>query len=325
MRVVNVADPQPRDRAGRRPHCTRPGVNPVDAYMRSGKYARLPDLPYTPGSDGAGIVKHVGEGVTGCAAGDRVYVAALGVRLGTYAEQHGRAPRASVHPLPDAQSRSARARRSAFRPRRPIARWCIRAQARAGETVLVHGASGGVGIAAVQLARGAGPARHRHRRQRAGACAPPGAAGAARRAEPSRGWLRGEAMPEATGGKGVDVMLEMLANVNLDKDLGLLAPRGRVVVDRQPRAYRNRPASDDGEGVGGSGHDPLGDDARGDPADSRGARSGAGDRRAAPARRPRAAARTGGGGTSRDPREIARLGKIVLTIHLRGDSNADTT
>ena len=60
------------------------GVNPVETYIRAGKYARLPDLPYTPGSDGAGRVEAVGPDVTGFAPGDRVYV--FGSLTGTYAE-----------------------------------------------------------------------------------------------------------------------------------------------------------------------------------------------------------------------------------------------
>src|SRR5205823_2460050 len=63
------------------------GVNPVDTYVRSGAYARKPPLPYTPGSDGAGVVEAVGEGVGGVAPGDRVYVAGTAdPSLGTYAE-----------------------------------------------------------------------------------------------------------------------------------------------------------------------------------------------------------------------------------------------
>jgi len=51
------------------------GVNPYDTYMRNGAYAIKPPLPYTPGSDGAGVVEAVGEGVDKVKSGDRVYVA----------------------------------------------------------------------------------------------------------------------------------------------------------------------------------------------------------------------------------------------------------
>ena len=72
------------------------GVNPVEAYIRTGQYARLPELPYTPGGDGAGVVESLGEGVTGVAVGDRVYVAAFLGKTGTYAERIA-CQRAHVH------------------------------------------------------------------------------------------------------------------------------------------------------------------------------------------------------------------------------------
>ena len=65
------------------------GVNPVDAYVRSGTYARKPSLPYVPGSDGAGVIERVGSQVTAFAPGDRVYLGPDGVAVsgaGTYAE-----------------------------------------------------------------------------------------------------------------------------------------------------------------------------------------------------------------------------------------------
>src|SRR5437899_6780316 len=60
------------------------GVNPVETYIRSGTYARLPELPYTPGNDGAGVIEQVGSDVNEFKAGDRVYTA--GSISGTYAE-----------------------------------------------------------------------------------------------------------------------------------------------------------------------------------------------------------------------------------------------
>ena len=50
------------------------GVNPVDAYMHTGTYARKPPLPYTPGQDGAGEIEAIGSDVTGFKPGDRVYI-----------------------------------------------------------------------------------------------------------------------------------------------------------------------------------------------------------------------------------------------------------
>lgn len=203
------------------------GVNPVDTYIRSGAYARKPSLPYIPGSDGAGVVESVGEGVERWRRGDRVYVAGTAVPgAGTYAEWTICGP-SQVHPLPDHLSFEQGAAvgvpygtawRALFQ----------RGGARPGETVLVHGASGGVGVAALQMARAAG--------MRTLGTAGTGAGAALARAEGAdlvfdhhaRDYA--EQILEATGGRGVDVVLEMLANVNLSRDLQLLAPRGRVVV-----------------------------------------------------------------------------------------------
>jgi NADPH2:quinone reductase len=128
------------------------GVNPVDTYIRAGGHAVKPALPYTPGMDAAGEVEAIGEGVTRVAVGDRVYVA--GTTTGAYAEQ-ALSNESRVHPLPRPLSYPqgaavnvpyATAYRALFQ----------RAKAVAAESVLVHGASGGVGIASVQLARAAG-------------------------------------------------------------------------------------------------------------------------------------------------------------------------
>jgi NADPH2:quinone reductase len=200
------------------------GVNPVDNYIRLGTYAIKPPLPYTPGSDAAGIVDSVGAGVVGFAPGDRVYVG--GTLTGAYAEQT-LAEAWQVHPLPSnvtfAQGAGVNVPyATAFRALFQVA------HAQPAETVLVHGASGGVGVAAVQLARAAG-------------LTVIGTGGTERGRElvvvegahhvldhHAPGYL--EELLKLTGGRGVDVVLEMLANVNLAKDLTVLAPKGRVVV-----------------------------------------------------------------------------------------------
>src|SRR5438034_6888854 len=128
------------------------GVNPVETYIRAGTYAYKPALPYAPGNDGAGVVEQVGPDVHQFKPGDRVYTA--GSLSGTYAE-FALCRAEQVHPLPAnvsfAQGAAmgtpyATAYRGLFQ----------RADAKSGETVLVHGASGGVGTAAVQLARARG-------------------------------------------------------------------------------------------------------------------------------------------------------------------------
>jgi len=74
------------------------GVNPYDTYMRAGVYAIKPPLPYTPGSDGAGVIEAVGEGINKVKNGDRVYVAKS--VTGAYAE-YALTLESQVHPLPD--------------------------------------------------------------------------------------------------------------------------------------------------------------------------------------------------------------------------------
>ena len=83
LRLEEVPTPQPGpDQVLMRMHAI--GINPVETYIRAGTYARLPELPYTPGNDGAGVVEQVGADVSEFKAGDRVYTA--GSISGTYAE-----------------------------------------------------------------------------------------------------------------------------------------------------------------------------------------------------------------------------------------------
>jgi len=222
MRIEEVPDPSPasgqvliRVRAV--------GVNPVEAYIRAGTYARKPSLPYTPGSDAGGTIEAAGAGVTSVAKGDRVYTHGIS---GAYAERVV-CDEANVHPLPD---------RVTFKQGAALGvpygtAWralFMRAKARAGEAVLVHGASGGVGIASVELARA-------HGLRVIGTAGTPeglklgrehGAHHMLNHREPD--YLQ-QVLP-LTGGAGVHLVLEMLANVNLDHDLDVLALHGRVVV-----------------------------------------------------------------------------------------------
>ena len=199
------------------------GVNPVDTYIRMGAYARKPNLPYTPGTDVGGVVKTVGPNVTRVKIGDRVYGHAV---IGGYAEV-ALCEEWQVHPLPQ---------RSSFQQGAAIGvpyatAWralLMRAQARPGETVLVHGASGGVGTAAVQIARAFGM-------QVIGTAGSEEGLALVRSQGAHHVLNHREAnylqrLLPLTGGRGVGVVLEMLANVNLDHDLDLLAPQGRVVV-----------------------------------------------------------------------------------------------
>jgi NADPH2:quinone reductase len=200
------------------------GINPVDTYLRSNTDNRGPKLPYTPGSDAAGVIEAVGPGVTAVKAGERVYVG--GSVSGAYAEM-SLCTEGQVHPLPSTVSF---AQGAAMNVPYATAYHALihRGHGAAGETVLVHGASGGVGIAAVQIARArgmtvigtAGTARGRQLVLEQGAhhVLDHGAPG----------YLK--ELTDLTGGRGTDVILEMLANVNLQQDLGVIAMRGRIVV-----------------------------------------------------------------------------------------------
>ena len=200
------------------------GVNPVEVYIRSGDYGALPALPYTPGSDAAGVVEAVGAGVRRVNPGERVYVGWS--QSGTYAQQ-AICLESQVHRLPPHISFEQGASlnipySAAFR-----ALW-QRGKAVPGEVLLVHGASGGVGMAAVQWARAAG-------------LTVIGTAGTEEGrhlvAEQGAHFVFDHQKPDylkeiiaVTEGRGVDIILEMLANVNLGKDLTILAAGGRVVV-----------------------------------------------------------------------------------------------
>jgi NADPH2:quinone reductase len=204
------------------------GVNPVDAYIRTGTYARVPALPYTPGTDAAGQVDAIGPAVTGLAVGDRVYVAATHARrcTGTYAS-HVVCDAGAVHALP---ARASFAQGAALGVPYPTAYRALfqKARLRPGETVLVHGASGSVGLAAVEFAAALG----------ATVIATAGSEGG-RTAAASRGAHHvldhhDEAhiaqVLALNGGRGADVIVEMLAHVNLVRDFDALGRAGRIVV-----------------------------------------------------------------------------------------------
>lgn len=200
------------------------GVNPVDTYIRTGTYARKPTLPYTPGSDGAGVIHSVGEGVKQIKEGDRVFV--CGSISGTYAE-YALCNATSVNHLPESISFSQGA--AIYVPYYTAYRALFqRLHAKAGETVLIHGASGGVGLAAVQLARAygikvigtAGTSEGENAVKKAGASLVFN--------HRQDGYVQN--ILDATDGHGADVIVEMLANASLTKDLQLAAVKGRIGV-----------------------------------------------------------------------------------------------
>ncbi len=200
------------------------GVNPVDSYIRSGIYPIKPELPYTPGLDASGVIIEIGPDVKHKKIGERVYV--FGSQTGCYAEQLV-CEEDQAYLLPAGIDFSAGA---ALGVPYSTAFYALNYRARAlpGETLLIHGASGAVGLAAIQIARASG-------------LRVIGTAGTQQGLEliKAQGVLAAlnhteenylAPVNELTCGTGVDVILEMLANINLDKDLKLLAKSGRVVI-----------------------------------------------------------------------------------------------
>lgn len=225
------------------------GVNPVDTYIRSGAYAVKPPLPYTPGTDGAGEVEAVGADVHDLHIGDRVYMFNdnSGVpRTGTYAD-HALCATSQLRRLPDSVSF---AQGAAIGIPYATAYYALfaRANARPGETAFVHGASGGVGTAAVQVARAHGMTVIGSAGTDRGmqAVRDQGADVVVNHKDPD--YLN--VLMQATGGRGVDVILETNAHINLDKDITLLARRGRIVlignrgrIEIDPRGIMGREAT----------------------------------------------------------------------------------
>jgi NADPH2:quinone reductase len=223
LKLQDVPDPKP-DSGQVLVRVKAAGVNPVDTYIRSGAYARKPNLPYTPGTDAAGVVESVGPGVKRFKSGDRVY--ANGTITGACAEL-ALCEESRVHPLP---SKTSFAQGAALGVPYGTAYRALfqRGRAKAGETMLVHGASGGVGIACVQFGRAfgmtvigtAGSDKGRALVMEQGA----------QHVLDHKAADYEKQIMSITEGRGVDLITEMLANVNLAKDLSMLALGGRVVV-----------------------------------------------------------------------------------------------
>lgn len=198
------------------------GINPVDTYIRTGTHAQKPSLPYTPGKDAAGIIEKIGESISKFKIGDRVLT--TGTLSGTYAE-FCLCEENQLIKLPENVSFEQGA--GVFVPYATAFRALFqKAKGKSGETVLIHGASGGVGTAAIQWAKNAGlkvvgTASSDEGRKLIGE------QGADFVFDHSKGNYLDE-ISDATG--GVDIILEMLANENLTKDFEVLKPFGRISI-----------------------------------------------------------------------------------------------
>jgi NADPH2:quinone reductase len=243
LKLQDVADPKP-DSGQVLVRVKAAGINPVDTYIRAGVYPRKPNLPYTPGTDAGGTVEAVGANVKAFKVGDRVYT--NGSITGVCAEL-ALCEESRVHHLPSKISFAQGAALgvpygTAFRA------LFQRGRGRAGESVLVHGATGGVGLACVQFARAAGFTVIGTGGSDKGRALV--AEQGAHHVLDHRASGYEKQLMDITEGRGVDLITEMLANVNLAKDLTLLAPGGRVVVignrgsiEINPRDAMSREAS----------------------------------------------------------------------------------
>jgi NADPH2:quinone reductase len=227
LELQNVPDPMPGP-AQVLVHVHTVGVNPYDTYMRTGNYAIKPPLPYTPGSDAAGVIAAVGSDVNDVALGARVFIGGTATHkaYGAYAEKVV-CERGQIHALP---GRLSFAQGAAINVPYVTA-WRalhMRGRIQPGETLFIHGASGSVGIAATQIARAWGLTVIGTAGTTAGLelVLAQGAAHALNHREPD--YL--DRLKDLTDGRGPDVILEDLANVNLDNDLTALAFGGRIVV-----------------------------------------------------------------------------------------------
>merc|ERR1712142_116136 len=201
------------------------GVNPVETYIREGQYSRLPDLPYTPGSDAAGYVQQLGRNVTTLKVGDRVFVSGTSTNTGSYS-QYVVSDSTYVFPLHPRLSFAQGASLGVpfFTAYKAL---ILRAETKPGETVLVHGASGAVGTAAVQIARAlgaivVGTAGTKEGMDVVSKCG-------AHHVFNHNHKNYDKKMVEHLG-TGFDVIIEHLANINLGHDIQMLKEKARVMI-----------------------------------------------------------------------------------------------
>merc|ERR1712240_37569 len=202
------------------------GVNPVETYIREGQYSRLPDLPYTPGSDAAGYVQQLGRNVTTLKVGDRVFVSGTSTNTGSYS-QYVVSDSTYVFPLHPRLSFAQGASLGVpfFTAYKAL---ILRAETKPGETVLIHGASGAVGTAAVQIARALGAVVVGTAGTKDGmdVVAKCGAHHVFNHNHKSYE----KKMLEQTNNEGFDVIIEHLANINLGHDVQMLKRDARIMV-----------------------------------------------------------------------------------------------
>ena len=218
----DVPDPPPPGPGEIRVRIGARGVQYVDVLMLAGKYQFRPEPPYIPGGEAAGEVISVGPDVTRFKPGDRVMSRHT---LGAFAEQ-GNAKAALCDLVPDGMSLESA---GVFRGAYTTAYHALlqRGRLAAGEWVLVHGAAGGIGIAAIQVAKvfGAKVIATASGEAKRAACLEEGADHAI---EYRGGFI--DQVKELTGGRGVDIVYDPIGDKVADDSLRCLAWGGRLLI-----------------------------------------------------------------------------------------------
>lgn len=196
------------------------GVNYPDGLLVQGLYQMRPDLPFVPGMEAAGTVVAVGPQVSGIAPGDRV---ATICTLGGYAEQVA-SPAAQVFPIGDMDAAEVCALMVAYGTSQHALRQ--RARIAPGETLVVLGAAGATGLAAIQIGKilGARVIAVASTEEKRALCSANGA-------DAVLGYdgLK-DSLKAATGGKGADVVFDSVGGAAFDACARSMARGGRLLI-----------------------------------------------------------------------------------------------
>jgi len=219
------------------------GVNPVDTYIRSGKYAALPSLPYIPGREGAGIVEKISGSNVRIKEGDRVWFT---MPLTGPCAEFALAPTDFIFPLPanvsfEQGATLGIAYLTAYRA------LFTKACAQSGESLFIHGVSGGVGLAVAQLAKAHGLTIYGSASTEHGSELAKSVGVEAVYNHKEKNYVE-KIMKDHPS--GFNIIIEMLANENLASDLALIAKQGRIVIvgsrgsiEFEPRAVMQKEAA----------------------------------------------------------------------------------
>lgn len=222
MRLEEIAPPEPGPGEVRiRNHAA--ALNFYDILMMQGKYQVKPKLPFTPGSEVAGRIDAVGQGVTGFATGDRAQAI---VSSGGYAE-YSVAPASKTFRVPDRLPFDEAAAMIVIYQTSYFA-LKHRTAIGEGEWLLVHAAAGGVGVSAMQIGKASGARiiATAGSREKLDFCLSQGAEHALDYGDES--WV--EKVKEVTGGRGADIIYDPVGGDVFDLSTKCIAPEGRLLV-----------------------------------------------------------------------------------------------